>query len=71
MGILLFLSAFRTWVVGGILGATILGVGVTYGVKKYKEHSYKRQIEKAKIEFMECSNRAKSNAEFQACYARS
>ena len=67
--LLLYLSGIKTWLIFGALGATLLTAGITYGVKKYKEASYRKEIEKAKTEFTECVNQATDNSEMQACWS--
>ena len=71
MKLLLWMSGIKTWLIGGALVAGLATAGVAYGVKKYKEHRKRALIRKEKIEFADCSAKAKTNAEFQLCYERS
>ena len=68
---LLYLSGIKTFLIGGALVAGLVAGGVAFGIKKHKEHKYKREIEKAKIEFTRCVSEAKTNSELQNCYFRS
>ena len=68
MKYLSFLMPFKLWIMGGTLLAGLLGVGVTYSIKKYKEHREKQIIKKAKMTFEDCAFKSKNNAEFQYCF---
>lgn len=70
MKYLSWLIPFKSYIMAGAVAIGLLSAGIAYTAKIYKQHKYKRDIEKAKTRFEQCIKEAKTNSDYQLCFTR-